>query len=278
MTLDTFLALDNSFTTDILQEAYLDVIRKVSLYPTIFPIRFHYGTHFDDLDLVGTMLNGTEIAIKEVVSLTGITNVDTLESDGQVQSLEVGNMGQIRGFSSAFDKGYHVAFDWGTTAFNDGFSAGFNGTGHFWLLDAEHATTPEVLWHGDSLFCENVDYAMAWIVAYVYPYPFLVQDETPYTMTHLDSVETMYDMYNGGFDTGFYSGFATKRTLEIDDFLIFPLFAKCKSILYSEFSDIESTSILDTMTIDYIKFYNLSQKWIRTYSPIFLDVTENLEV
>ena len=273
MLLTDFLALDTSITTDVIQEAYLDIIRKISLYPALFPVRFHYGASFDDLDLPGVMQNGSEIAIKEVSSLQGMNSVSALESDGQRQVLEVGNMGQIRGFDNGFDKGYHVAYDWGTTAFSEGFSSAFNGTGHFWLLDAEHETVPDILWRGDSLYCENVDFAMAWMIAYVYPYPLLVQNETPYTITHLYSVETMYDMYNGGFDTGYGSGFTTKRILEIDNFLVLPLFAKCKSILYSEYSDIASSALCDTLALDYINYYNMSQAWIRESTPTFVAAT-----
>lgn len=91
MLLSNLLSLNSELDVEILQEAYYDIIKKIRLYPALFPVQLSGIMGIDDFNIKANLPNDSEVAIKQIISLHGCTYSNDLPITGSYSALEIGN-------------------------------------------------------------------------------------------------------------------------------------------------------------------------------------------
>lgn len=167
MTLTEYMALDTRLTVPVIQEAYSIIVPKLRLPITAFPAVITGAAYINGFDHPAYLLSGSEVAVKEIVSLEGVTYADSHNDSYTVADLILGN--------ESGDGFGHTGF----SALNDTFE-----------------TTPEVYWSDNTMICTNLDSAFFWLVCY--PYPYFVTNGLPYENEHQYDIQSMVNDYTAG--------------------------------------------------------------------------------
>lgn len=164
MLLSTIMSLNSNFTIEILQESYYDIIRKIRLYPAIFPVSLTGIQGVDDFDLMATLPNDSEIAVKQIVSTHGCTENTELPISGSLSALTLGDPTETN-----------------------------YGLANFSSLNDSHKEEPHIIRYENTFYCEDTNPAMFFLLCYPYPHPVTIVGSDPYTDKHLYDIQDMID-------------------------------------------------------------------------------------
>ncbi len=138
--------------------AYETVVKKIRLDPTAFPARLNASARVGGFANPAYLLNGSEVAFKEVHTIDGVE------------------------FETEHDESYNV----NSLILGDDSGEGF-GFADFDTLNDSHETQPIIHWAGTDIICTNLDAAFIWITGYAYPY--FVTHGDPYEDDNAHSYE-----------------------------------------------------------------------------------------
>lgn len=215
---------------DLLQESYEDIIKKISLFPALLPVR---------LDTVGCSKGlimpakysdtESEIAIKEITDYIGISFIQDINLSGTKTNLEIGDI----------------------TKSDYGFS-------DYTSLVKNIPEYPTIYKSRDIFYSENENPLLFLIQAYVYPYPFVVfngaSEKTPFNIKHTYNISEMRSLYSDS-------------DLEVDNTLLYFWITKAMAINKLSEGDISTATRLDALSAQYINIYNKNTNWIKRSVP-----------
>ena len=168
MLLSTLQSLNSDLTVEVLQEAYYDIVRKIRLYPAVFPVNLTGIQGVDDFSLKAILPNYSEVAIKEIISVHGCSLNTELPITGSLSALELGNP---------------TATSYGLSNYNN--------------LNNSHIKTPDIIQYENTFYCVDTDPAMFFILVYPYPYAVTIVGSDPFTDKHLYDIQDMIDEGDG---------------------------------------------------------------------------------
>ena len=147
------------------QIVYNDIVKKFRLDPSIHPVKFTDHIRLDGFVHMGENVVGSEVALKEIVSINNCDIVDTDQDFGVPDTALFGNV---------------LETDYGFTDFD--------------LVNESQSTYPEIYQIGSSIVCTNVSECFVLITAHMYPY-FCTTDDGWQTEPHSYDIQTMYSTY-----------------------------------------------------------------------------------
>lgn len=164
MTLEQLMGLNSRLTAANLQDAYHDIAKKLRLPPAAFPVKLAKACRLNGWTDPAYLLNGSQVALKQIHSLEGVTLDSDYNGAYTIADLLIGN---------------ESGEGWGLPDFA--------------LLNDSHTVKPVVHWAGSDIICANLDAAFFWITGFAYPY--FVSCGSPYNGEHRYDIQWMIDTY-----------------------------------------------------------------------------------